>query len=58
MMTAIGSLQGVGGQQNSTVVNLSITGDISRQTRSEIYKMLPHIAEGVNQHNKDRNYRG
>jgi len=43
-----------GGQ---TVVNLSITGDISRQTRTEIVKMLPTIASGVNAQNKERNYK-
>jgi tape measure domain-containing protein len=39
------------------IVNLTITGDISRQTKAEIYKMLPNIAEGVNNHNKERGYR-
>jgi len=40
------------------VVNINITGDISRQTRSEIYKMLPTITQGVNLHNKEKGYRG
>jgi hypothetical protein len=39
------------------VINLTITGDISRQTKAEIYKMLPNIAEGVNNHNKERGHR-
>jgi tape measure domain-containing protein len=39
------------------IINLTITGDISRQTRAEIYQMLPSIAEGVNMHNKERGYR-
>jgi hypothetical protein len=39
------------------VINLSITGDISRQTRAEIYKMLPNIAEGVNLQNREKGYR-
>lgn len=39
------------------VVNINITGDISRQTKSEIYKMLPSIAEGVNSHNREKGYR-
>jgi len=30
----------------SQIINLSITGDISRQTRAEIYQMLPTIANG------------
>jgi hypothetical protein len=42
---------------NSTVVNLSITGDISRQTKQEIVKMLPTIANGVNAQNKERNFK-
>jgi hypothetical protein len=43
---------------NSQIVNINITGDITRQTRSEIFKMLPTIADGVNMQNKERNYRG
>jgi hypothetical protein len=38
---------------NSTIVNLNITGDISRQTKAEIYAMLPTIANGVNAHNRE-----
>lgn len=41
----------VGGQQ---IINLNITGDISRQTRSEIYAMIPQIAGGVNLHNREK----
>jgi len=49
---------GGGGQMgNQQVINLNITGDISRQTKSEIVRMLPLIAEGVNGHNKERGYR-
>jgi len=43
--------------KSNTVVNLSITGDVSRQTRQEIVKMLPTIASGVNAQNKERNYK-
>jgi tape measure domain-containing protein len=43
------------GQQ---VFNINITGDISRQTKAEIYQMLPSIAEGVNSHNRERGYKG
>jgi len=42
---------------NQTVVNLSVTGDISRQTRKEIIKMMPSITQGVNSQNKESNYR-
>jgi hypothetical protein len=48
------SLSAGQGQQ----VNINITGDISRQTKSEIYKMLPSIAEGVNSHNREKGFRG
>lgn len=41
----------------STVVNIQITGDISRQTKKEIYGMLPTIAAGVNSHNREKGYR-
>lgn len=40
------------------IINVNVTGDISRQTRKEIYEMLPSIANGVNSHNRERNYRG
>jgi hypothetical protein len=43
---------------NSQIINLTITGDISRQTKSEVYKMLPQIANGVNSHNKEKGYKG
>jgi hypothetical protein len=48
------------GAQSSSqqVVNLNITGDISRQTRSEIYRMLPSIAQGVNAQNREKGYKG
>jgi tape measure domain-containing protein len=38
----------------TSVFNINITGDISRQTRSEIQKMLPEIAVGVGQVNRER----
>jgi len=41
------------GQQ--TVQHINITGDISRQTKKEIFGMLPSIASGVNQHNREQN---
>jgi len=48
---------GGAGNASQTVVNLSVTGDISRQTRKEIIKMMPSIAQGVNSQNKENNYR-
>ena len=35
------------------IFNVNITGDISRQTKAEIYKMLPSIAQGVNKQNRE-----
>jgi hypothetical protein len=42
---------------SSQVFNINVTGDISRQTKTEIIQMLPQIAMGVNSHNKEVNYR-
>jgi hypothetical protein len=42
------------GRNNSQVININITGDVSRQTKAEIYKMLPNIAMGVNAHNREK----
>jgi tape measure domain-containing protein len=40
------------------VININVTGDISRQTKTEIYRMLPSISEGVNAHNREKGYKG
>jgi hypothetical protein len=45
--------QNQGAQQ--TTQNIHITGDISRQTKKEIFGMLPQIATGVNQQNREQN---
>lgn len=42
----------------SQIINVNITGDISRQTKSEIHRMLPSIAQGVNMHNREKGSRG
>ncbi|QCO57440.1 hypothetical protein EOK75_17145 (plasmid) [Pseudorhodobacter turbinis] len=39
-----------GGQQ---VFNLNITGDVSRQTKKEIYNMMPELARGINDYNHE-----
>jgi hypothetical protein len=39
---------------NTTTVNLGITGDVSRQTKAEIFRMLPDITNGVNAVNRER----
>lgn len=41
------------GETQQTVNNIQITGDISRQTKKEIMKMLPTISTGVNQYNRE-----
>lgn len=46
--------QGGINQQNNTTQHLQIVGDISRQTRKQIYEMLPEIAAGVNEVNRER----
>jgi hypothetical protein len=56
-MTSV-NMDGGRGSRNQQIINLTITGDISRQTKAEIFQMLPSIAEGVNSHNKERGYRG
>jgi hypothetical protein len=40
--------------KGQTVVNLNVTGDVSRQTRKEIMSMIPQIASGVNTENRER----
>ena len=45
------------GKNVKILSHVNITGDISRQTKSEIYRMLPSIAEGVNSHNREKGIR-
>lgn len=52
-MTKVGSVA----NESQQVININITGDISRQTRAQIYEMLPSIAEGVNMHNREKGYK-
>jgi len=42
----------------SATFNLNIQGDVTRQTRKEIVRMMPEIANGVNNNNKENNFRG
>jgi hypothetical protein len=42
---------------NQQIVNIKITGDISRQTRKEIISMLPQITTGVNMNNRENGHR-
>jgi TP901 family phage tail tape measure protein len=43
------------GKGDQVVVNNNITGDISRQTRQEVRRMLPEIAAGLSSYQRDRN---
>lgn len=53
--TSAGSIRSTPSEsKQQQVFNINITGDISQQTRKEIYGMLPAIATGVNQYNRER----
>lgn len=39
------------------VYNINITGDISRQTKTEIYKMLPDLARSITEQNREAGVR-
>jgi len=43
--------------KSQQVYNINVSGDVSRQTRKEIVKMLPEITSGVNMNNRENNYR-
>jgi tape measure domain-containing protein len=57
-LPALKSENKLASKKESQVFNISITGDISRQTKREIYTMLPEIANGVNSYNREVGYRG
>jgi hypothetical protein len=44
-------------KSSQSVFNINITGDVSSQTRTEIQKMIPMIATGVNMHNYEQGKR-
>jgi hypothetical protein len=48
-----GFMKANGGNNGTAVINLNVTGDVSRQTRREILEMIPEIANGVNANNKE-----
>jgi len=45
------------GSPVNQVFNINVTGDISRQTRAEIQRMIPQIANGVNTYSYERGRR-
>lgn len=40
--------------QSQQVININVTGDVSRQTRAEIQRMIPNIATGINNYNREK----
>jgi Skp family chaperone for outer membrane proteins len=44
-------------EQATQSFNINVQGDVSRQTRKEIVKMMPEISGGVNKTNKENNYK-
>ena len=52
-------VRNMGSTQASTqqTFSINVQGDVSRQTRQEIVKMMPQIAGGVNAQNKENNFR-
>ena len=55
--TAITGSNNVENNKSQQVFNLNITGDISNQTKQEIFKMLPEISKGVNSYNYERRFK-
>jgi hypothetical protein len=45
------------GGSGGATFNLNVTGDISRQTKKEIYGMMPELARSVNEQNKESGYK-
>jgi hypothetical protein len=51
------SRMGSSNQGSTQQFNINVQGDVSRQTRQEIVKMMPQIAGGVNAQNKEKNFK-
>ena len=51
------SAPGNSARGNDVTVNLQVVGDVSRQTKKEIYGMLPTISRGVNSYNAEKGIR-
>jgi tape measure domain-containing protein len=52
----LGGMTGMANQATQSF-NINVQGDVSRQTRKEIVKMMPEISGGVNKTNKENNYK-
>ena len=59
MVLSKNAVRNMNSQNNSSQqsFNINVQGDVSRQTRKEIVKMMPQIAGGVNATNKENNKR-
>lgn len=56
--TSVDIIKPVAGDTGSTQhFTISVTGDVSRQTRMEIQRMIPNIASGVNSFNREKGNR-
>jgi hypothetical protein len=53
---AVANMNG-SGESTTQSFNISVQGDVSRQTRREIVKMIPQITSGVNITNKEKGAR-
>jgi hypothetical protein len=53
-VSRMGNNNSGGATQNFSI---NVQGNVDRQTRAQIVKMMPQIAAGVNVQNKERNYR-
>jgi hypothetical protein len=53
-VSRMGNNSGGGSTQNFSI---NVTGNVDKQTRAQIVKMMPQIASGVNMQNKENNYR-
>ena len=45
------------GSHQVQVFNINVTGDISRQTRAEIQRMIPQLTNSINSQNHELGYR-
>jgi hypothetical protein len=53
-VSRMGNNSGGGSTQNFSI---NVQGNVDKQTRAQIVKMMPQIASGVNMQNKENNYR-
>ncbi len=54
----VANMRNSNNQQQQTVFNLKVVGNVDKETKRNIVKMMPQIAGGVNSINKENNFRG